>query len=122
MRLAEQIFLVVAPTAYQRRTEALLRTGLPPDATITDVTSAFAGRWTGVFNIGTGVATSVNTLIAEMAKILGPAPGVRHAPARAGGVELDRSCLDCGKADRQGLWRPKTALAEGLALTAKVAK
>lgn len=84
------------------------------------ITSAFAGRWTGVFNIGTGVATSVNTLIAEMAKILGPAPGVRHAPARAGGVELDRSCLDCGKADRQGLWRPKTALAEGLALTAKV--
>ena len=41
-RLAEQIFLVVAPTAYQRRTEALLRTGLPPDATVTDVTSAFA--------------------------------------------------------------------------------
>src|SRR6266566_2054710 len=41
-RLAEQIFLVVAPTAYQRRTEALLRTGLPPEATVTDVTSAFA--------------------------------------------------------------------------------
>src|SRR5262249_39074511 len=32
------------------------------------VTSAFGGAWTGVFNIGTGVATSVNTLIAEMAK------------------------------------------------------
>jgi 4-methylaminobutanoate oxidase (formaldehyde-forming) len=41
-RLAEQSFLVVAPTAYQRRTEALLRTGLPADATVTDVTSAFA--------------------------------------------------------------------------------
>src|SRR5438094_81673 len=41
-RLAEQIFLVVAPTAYQRRTEALLRTGLPSEATVTDVTSAFA--------------------------------------------------------------------------------
>jgi 4-methylaminobutanoate oxidase (formaldehyde-forming) len=41
-RLAEQIFLVVAPTAYQRRTEALLRAGLPPDAAVTDVTSAFA--------------------------------------------------------------------------------
>jgi len=41
-RLAEQIFLVVAPTVYQRRTEALLRAGLPPDASVTDVTSAFA--------------------------------------------------------------------------------
>src|SRR5213076_2694992 len=40
-RLAEQIFLVLAPTAYQRRTEALLRAGLPLDATVTDVTSAF---------------------------------------------------------------------------------
>jgi heterotetrameric sarcosine oxidase gamma subunit len=40
-RLAEQIFLVVSPTAYQRRTEALLRSGLPDEATVTDVTSAF---------------------------------------------------------------------------------
>jgi glycine cleavage system aminomethyltransferase T/glycine/D-amino acid oxidase-like deaminating enzyme len=41
-RLAEPIYLVLAPTAYQRRTEALLRNGLPSDATVTDVTSAFA--------------------------------------------------------------------------------
>ncbi len=41
-RLAPQIFLVVAPTLAQRRAEALLRRGLPPDATVTDVTSAFA--------------------------------------------------------------------------------
>jgi 4-methylaminobutanoate oxidase (formaldehyde-forming) len=40
-RLADDIYLVVAPTAYQRRTEALLRGGLPSDATVTDVTSAF---------------------------------------------------------------------------------
>jgi len=40
-RLAEDVFLVLAPTAYQRRTEALLRTGLAGDATVTDVTSAF---------------------------------------------------------------------------------
>lgn len=85
------------------------------------ITSAFAGNWTGVFNIGTGVATSVNTLIAEMARILGPAPEVRHAPERAGGVELDRSCLDCGKAARLGLWRPKISLRDGLERTAKLA-
>jgi glycine cleavage system aminomethyltransferase T/glycine/D-amino acid oxidase-like deaminating enzyme len=40
-RLAEDIYLVLAPTAYQRRTEALLRGGLPSGATVTDVTSAF---------------------------------------------------------------------------------
>ncbi|HEX3299243.1 MAG TPA: FAD-dependent oxidoreductase [Actinomycetota bacterium] len=41
-RLAEDRFLVLAPTLYQRRTEMLLRNGLPAGATITDVTSAYA--------------------------------------------------------------------------------
>jgi glycine cleavage system aminomethyltransferase T/glycine/D-amino acid oxidase-like deaminating enzyme len=49
-RLAEDVFLVLAPTAYQRRTEGLLRTGLPASTTLTDMTSAFgvlhvAGPW-----------------------------------------------------------------------------
>jgi heterotetrameric sarcosine oxidase gamma subunit len=41
-RLAEDRFLVLAPTLYQRRTEMLLRNGLPPGATVTDVTSGLA--------------------------------------------------------------------------------
>jgi 4-methylaminobutanoate oxidase (formaldehyde-forming) len=41
-RLAEDRFLVVAPTVYQRRTEALLAAGLPAGAALTDVTSAYA--------------------------------------------------------------------------------
>jgi 4-methylaminobutanoate oxidase (formaldehyde-forming) len=41
-RLDEDRFLVLAPTLYQRRTEMLLRNGLPRGATVTDVTSAFA--------------------------------------------------------------------------------
>jgi glycine cleavage system aminomethyltransferase T/glycine/D-amino acid oxidase-like deaminating enzyme len=41
-RLAEETFLVVAPTLYQRRTEMLLRSGLRAGATVTDVTSAYA--------------------------------------------------------------------------------
>jgi heterotetrameric sarcosine oxidase gamma subunit len=41
-RLAEDRFLVLAPTLYQRRTEMLLRNGLPPGATVTDVTSGHA--------------------------------------------------------------------------------
>ena len=81
------------------------------------VTTSFAGNWTGLFNIGTGVATSVNGLIKELAEVLGPAPQIRHAPPRAGGVELSRSCLDCSKAARTGFWRPKTTLREGLRRT-----
>jgi heterotetrameric sarcosine oxidase gamma subunit len=41
-RVAEDRFLVLAPTLYQRRTEMLLRNGLPAGATVTDVTSGYA--------------------------------------------------------------------------------
>ncbi len=41
-RLAEDRFLVLAPTLAQRRTEMLLRTGLPAGAVVTDVTSGSA--------------------------------------------------------------------------------
>ena len=41
-RLAEDRFLVLAPTLYQRTTLGLLRAGLPEGAVVTDVTSAFA--------------------------------------------------------------------------------
>ena len=38
----EDRFLVLAPTLYQRRTEMLLRNGLPAGATVTDVTGGYA--------------------------------------------------------------------------------
>ena len=41
-RLGEEVFLVVAPTLYQRRTEMLLRNGLADGAAVTDVTSGYA--------------------------------------------------------------------------------
>jgi 4-methylaminobutanoate oxidase (formaldehyde-forming) len=41
-RLGEDRFMVLAPTLYQRRTEMLLRAGLPVGATVTDVTSGWA--------------------------------------------------------------------------------
>ena len=41
-RLGEDRFLVLAPTLYQRRAEMLLRNGLPPGATVTDVTGGYA--------------------------------------------------------------------------------
>jgi len=81
------------------------------------VLASFAGAWTGTYNVGTGVATSVNEIVTAMSAVLGPPPGVRHAPARA--VEVQRSCLDPGRAARDGLWEPHVALAEGLRLTAE---
>jgi heterotetrameric sarcosine oxidase gamma subunit len=41
-RLGEDRFLVLAPTLTQRRTEALLRRGLPSGAVVTDLTSGWA--------------------------------------------------------------------------------
>jgi 4-methylaminobutanoate oxidase (formaldehyde-forming) len=41
-RLADDRFLVLAPTMEQRRAEGLLRSGLPADAIVTDVTSGWA--------------------------------------------------------------------------------
>lgn len=83
------------------------------------VMSSFTGDWTGLYNIGTGVATSVTTLIKEMTKILGPAPKIEHAPVRP--IETQRSCLNARKAGRDGLWKPKTDLASGLKQTLALA-
>jgi UDP-glucose 4-epimerase len=79
------------------------------------VLAAFAGNWKGVYNIGTGVATSVNELIAAMAEVLGPPPGITKAPERPG--EVQRSCVDASRAKRDGLWQSRTGLLDGLRRT-----
>jgi UDP-glucose 4-epimerase len=76
------------------------------------VTSAFAGNHSGVYNIGTGVPTSVNDLIAYLTELLGPPPGVINAPERP--VETQRACVDPHKSARDGLWEPKTTIRDGL--------
>lgn len=79
------------------------------------VANAFGGRWSGVYNIGTGVPTSVNTLITDLTELLGAPAGITRAPARA--VETERACVDPGKARRDGLWSLRTDLHAGLART-----
>ncbi len=69
----------------------------------------------GVYNIGTGIATSVNALVAAMTALLGPPPGIIHEPLPA--VELERSCVDPAKAARDLGWHARTSLAEGLRIT-----
>jgi UDP-glucose 4-epimerase len=83
------------------------------------VLAALDSTVTGVYNVGTGVATSVNELIDLLTGILGPPAGVDRVAARP--AEIQRSCVDVSKAARDGLWRPRIALGEGLERTARSA-
>ena len=66
-----------------------------------------------VINIGTGAETSVNQLYRTMAAAAGISTPAHYAPPRAG--ELQRSCLDPGRAAMQLGWKPWTTLEEGTA-------
>jgi UDP-glucose 4-epimerase len=84
-----------------------------------DVVDAFAKAATAgsgeLFNIGTGEETSVNQLYAAMADAAGVTEPPTYAPARPG--ELDRSCLDAGKAKATLGWSPRMPLADGVKAT-----
>lgn len=69
----------------------------------------------GVYNVGTGLETSVNTLYALLAKHAGSAPPARHGPPKAG--EQRRSVLDCRKLQAATPWRAEVSLDEGLRRT-----
>lgn len=66
----------------------------------------------GVFNVGTGRATSVLELYDLCRKVAGSELAAKHDPPRAG--ELQRSVLDVSKAADELSWRPETSLEEGL--------
>ena len=70
----------------------------------------------GIFNLGTGVETSVATLAAALADLSGISQSeIRRVAAIAG--EQRRSCLSSAKAQRELGFRIATPLAEGLAAT-----
>lgn len=70
----------------------------------------------GIYNVGTGVETSVVELYAAIAAAAG---GTDRPPAFAAARlgELQRSVLDPGLAARELGWRPERSLAEGLSDT-----
>ena len=82
---------------------------------VATATVAALGRAGGVFNVGTGVATSVLELYKGVQRASGIERAAEHAPARLG--ELQRSVLDVSLAARELGWAPQTDLADGLALT-----
>ena len=85
-----------------------------------DVADAFARalkRGSGtMFNVGTGVETSVIELWESCARAAGYEGEMRFAPKRAG--ELERIALDWSRARRTLGWRPAMELDPGIAETA----
>jgi UDP-glucose 4-epimerase len=71
----------------------------------------------GIFNISTGVETSVNRIVEELRRAMGTPFVVEHGPARPG--EQRRSVLDPELAARQLGWKATTSLADGLRQTVK---
>jgi UDP-glucose 4-epimerase len=69
----------------------------------------------GVYNVGTGVETSVLELFDAIRRATAIDREPEHAPARLG--ELRRSVLDVSLAARELGWQPERTLAQGLAET-----
>jgi UDP-glucose 4-epimerase len=69
----------------------------------------------GVFNLGTGLETTVNELYRRLAPLAGTDRPAVHGPARPG--EQRRSVLDAGRAKAVLGWSPLTSLDDGLART-----
>ena len=78
-------------------------------------TLAAAGRDGGVFNVGTGIETSVLELYDGCRRVAGSSLEAEQAPARLG--ELQRSVLDVALAERELGWRAEVPLEEGLRRT-----
>jgi len=69
----------------------------------------------GTFNIGTGVETSLNQLLAAFERVVGHPVARQHEPARGG--EVQRIALNAEKAWHDLGWKPSVSLEDGLAQT-----
>lgn len=68
-----------------------------------------------VYNVGTGVGTSVNALFRALARLTGYRLEPRYAPPRPG--EVFKVALDSRKLQRRLGWKPRIDLDKGLART-----
>ena len=69
----------------------------------------------GIFNVGTGIETSVNEIFGLLRSITGAKCEEKHASAKQG--EQQRSVIDTRLFEKKFGWRPGTQLREGLAKT-----
>lgn len=70
---------------------------------------------TGLYNIGTGIETTVNELFQNIAQLDGNNASPQHEPARKG--ELQRSVIAPGKFHKSTGWKPEMPLNTGLEQT-----
>lgn len=77
--------------------------------------AASEGELEGVYNVGTGVETSVNELFDELRRAVGFDRDAEHGPAKPG--EQMRSVLDAGKVRSAGGLPPFVTLRDGIAET-----
>ncbi|GII30495.1 NAD-dependent epimerase/dehydratase family protein [Planotetraspora mira] len=84
-----------------------------------DVAAAFlaaaGSSAAGVWNVGTGIETSILTLADVIGQVTGRSIEPEFGPARPG--ELRRSALDVARAAGQLGWKAATSLSEGVAST-----
>lgn len=69
----------------------------------------------GLYNLGTGQATSINEICAALQALTGAPAAVQHSPAKVG--ETRFICLAAGRARAELGWQPEFSLADGLART-----
>jgi len=75
---------------------------------------------TGIFNLGTGVETDVNTLFRKLRELTGANCEEKHGPAKKG--EQFRSVLDYSHAKKVLGWEPRVSLDQGLQETVEYFK
>lgn len=68
-----------------------------------------------IFNIGTGIETSINQLFSNLRNIINSSIKEKHGPAKEG--EQRRSAIDYTKAKIILNWKPEVSLVEGLKKT-----
>jgi len=72
-------------------------------------------RGEGVYNIGSGVPTDINTIFVELKAATGYSGDAHYGPSKQG--EVFRIYLNASKAKRELGWEPTVSLKEGLART-----
>ena len=73
---------------------------------------AMESKKSGIYNIGTGKETDINTIFRKLKKLTASNCKKVHGPAKPG--EQKRSCLDYSKAKRELGWRPEYSVERGL--------
>ncbi len=79
--------------------------------------AVFTPHVEGIFNVGTGVETTVNEMFAQLKKMTNSPCQEIHGPAKKG--EQIRSVLDASKLEKETEWTPTVSLSEGLDETVK---